>query len=81
MRFLAVILLLVASACNNGPCGDPAIECWTGDDSCPTKYTRYTGSGSCPQGYWCVDPREPIYDMAQVCTDLSSSVIDMSKVD
>jgi hypothetical protein len=76
-------LLVIACAlgCDNdrqpqveGPCGDPVVECWTADSTLPgcscgniACYKRYQGSGKCPAGYWCVDPRLPIADASAIC--------------
>ena len=80
---LAVLLSIACFACGGGPCGDSAITCWTstpGCDPCSGKfcYTQYTGSGSCPAGYWCVDPREPLEDMGAFCPIDMASRIDLS---
>ena len=85
MRALALLCLLFFG-CNDdgataaqGPCGDPVIECWTSIPGCNACggnfcYTQYDGSGKCPAGYWCVDPRIPPADLGIPCPrDLSTS--------
>jgi hypothetical protein len=73
MRTLALACLLLFGCGNDdGPCGDPVIECWTSTPGCNACgnnfcYTQYTGTGKCPAGYWCVDPRIPPADLAIPC--------------
>jgi hypothetical protein len=84
MRRALLFLALCVTGCNDGPCGDPVIECWSAKpNTCPPDYLRYTGSARCPIGYWCVDPRDPAPDdMAFECRDDDLSVPrDMSSVD
>jgi hypothetical protein len=65
-------VLLFASACK-GPCGNPVIQCWTSIPGCnhcdPNVdcYQQYTGSGTCPDDYYCVDPRHPAADASPYC--------------
>jgi hypothetical protein len=70
MRAAALGFLLVmgcAAGCDEGPCGDPVVECWTYDPTLPGCYKQYNGSGKCPQGYYCVDPRRPLEDGSATC--------------
>jgi hypothetical protein len=83
MRTLAFACLLLSSlslfsgGCDDGtpaegPCGDPVIECWTSTPGCNACggnfcYTQFTGTGKCPAGYWCVDPRIPPADLGIPC--------------
>jgi hypothetical protein len=74
MRVVALGFLVLFAMCtlrcdNEGPCGDPVVQCWTYDrtlpgcDGCSSScYQRYEGSGKCPRSYYCVDPRRPLDD-------------------